>query len=256
MSDHRLTRTRGLYVQVADQLTDAIANGEYQPGDALPSEARLMERYQISRPTIRSAMAELRTRGLVEVRQGVGTLVRKITMPSLDISRAITRRGTRHGLGWEGVEAEYAAVTRGHTTGVAARLLERDEEAVFVAERVLTDRDTGVRAAHRTVIPFDVADSCPPLAKSPDACPTALYDALTDAAGPLNWTEHVTARAPMPDERATLQLAGSEPVLITYRVTADADGHPLMLEEFCISATQATLAYPITPQKAPAKRRS
>src|SRR5918998_2538658 len=45
------------------------------PGDPLPSEAELCERFSVSRMTVRQALAELTNDGLVERRRGQGTFV-------------------------------------------------------------------------------------------------------------------------------------------------------------------------------------
>ncbi|HEY6710236.1 MAG TPA: GntR family transcriptional regulator, partial [Actinomycetota bacterium] len=46
-----------------------------RPGDPLPSEAELCERFSVSRMTVRQALAELTNDGLVERRRGQGTFV-------------------------------------------------------------------------------------------------------------------------------------------------------------------------------------
>ncbi|MFC9842203.1 GntR family transcriptional regulator [Streptomyces sp. NPDC060223] len=250
MPDDDLVRPDAMYRQLAGRLAEAITAGEYSPGSVLPSETQLMKRYGVSRPTVRAAVAELRAMGLTESRHGQGTFVRAIDVPTTVIDRTITRTGKRYTTGWEAVEAEFPAVTRDHATGVTGQLLERDEEAVFIAERLLTDPATGARAMHRTVIPFDIAHDVPELAKSPDTEPAAIYAALTAAGHTLTWTEFVTARSPLPDERAALRMADTGPILVTYRVTANADGRPLILEELHAPADRAQLAYRITAQKA------
>lgn len=64
-----------LVVQVANSLREAILAGEYQPGDKLPSEARLTESHGVSRTVVREAIAALRSDGLVEPRRGAGVFV-------------------------------------------------------------------------------------------------------------------------------------------------------------------------------------
>lgn len=67
---------RAVYRQLSDLLRADIGRGEYGPGAALPSEAKLMDRYRIGRNTVRLAMEVLRDDGLVVTRHGCGTFVR------------------------------------------------------------------------------------------------------------------------------------------------------------------------------------
>ena len=64
-----------LYHQLAEQLTAAIEDGRLQPGDPFENELALAERLDLSRPTVRRAIAELVGRGLLVRRRGVGTTV-------------------------------------------------------------------------------------------------------------------------------------------------------------------------------------
>jgi len=66
------------YVQFADFLRQQIESGELAPGALLPSESALMQRYEVSRPMARKAVAILRNEGLVTTEQGVGTKVREL----------------------------------------------------------------------------------------------------------------------------------------------------------------------------------
>ncbi|MFD6492925.1 GntR family transcriptional regulator [Streptomyces sp. NPDC060188] len=238
-----IVRPSAMYKQLADRLAEAIAGGEYQPGSMLPSETQLMERYGVSRPTVRSAVAELRSMGLADSQHGKGSFVRAHALPAAVIERTITLSGKAFALGWPAAEVDPPSVARGEATGIAATLLGREDEAVFIADRILSDPGTGVRAAHRTLIPFDVAEQVPELAKHPDAEPSIIYAALTAAGHELIWTETVTARSALPDERADLRMTDGAPILITYRVTATADARPLILEELRVSAESAQLAF-------------
>ncbi|MGG6894384.1 MULTISPECIES: FadR/GntR family transcriptional regulator [Rhizobium] len=66
---------RNLVDHVAQQLRQEILGGISPPGEKLPSENGLTERYKVSRTVIREAIASLRADGLVEVRHGVGVFV-------------------------------------------------------------------------------------------------------------------------------------------------------------------------------------
>jgi GntR family transcriptional regulator len=64
-----------LYKEVKRVLTHSLARGEWQPGEALPSEARLAQRYGVSIGTLRKAIDELVAEGVVVRRQGSGTFI-------------------------------------------------------------------------------------------------------------------------------------------------------------------------------------
>jgi hypothetical protein len=48
-------------------------------------------------------------------------------------------------------------------------------------------------------------------------------------------------------ERAALDMTDSDTVMVTYRITEDADGRVLLLEELRVNADTAALAYRIIP---------
>jgi DNA-binding GntR family transcriptional regulator len=61
-------------------LSEEIAGGVYRPGDRLPSEVQLRERFGTSGMTVRRAVNILVDRGLVTASQGKGTFVRGLDM--------------------------------------------------------------------------------------------------------------------------------------------------------------------------------
>ncbi|AEG08837.1 FadR/GntR family transcriptional regulator [Sinorhizobium meliloti] len=69
--------------QVYGRILHDILNGIFQPGARLPTENELAERFGVSRPVVREALARLRVDGLVEARRGSGTYV--LSRPSQDL---------------------------------------------------------------------------------------------------------------------------------------------------------------------------
>lgn len=65
------------YKQLFKQLERDILGEKYQLGDFLPSEHQLMEIYQVSRDTVRKALALLQEEGLIEKVRGQGSKVVK-----------------------------------------------------------------------------------------------------------------------------------------------------------------------------------
>ncbi len=61
--------------QVAEQLAAEIRRGGLAPGDKLPTEARLVAQFGVSRTVVREAVSRLKSLGLVDSRQGSGVFV-------------------------------------------------------------------------------------------------------------------------------------------------------------------------------------
>jgi DNA-binding FadR family transcriptional regulator len=78
----RMTEPRRLYEQISKKISSAIAKGEYQIGQRLPSERELAQMFSVSRPTVREAIIALELDGLVEVRLGSGVYVASRVPPS------------------------------------------------------------------------------------------------------------------------------------------------------------------------------
>lgn len=64
-----------LYVQLRDALLLEVREGGLRPGDRFPSEAAIRDRYRVSRATVRQALAELETGGVIRKVQGLGSFV-------------------------------------------------------------------------------------------------------------------------------------------------------------------------------------
>jgi len=72
----RIGRRSGpLYRRVADDITEQIEQGLLRPGDKLPSERALCDRYGVSQITVRRALRELRHSDLLFSRHGLGWYV-------------------------------------------------------------------------------------------------------------------------------------------------------------------------------------
>lgn len=69
------------YRRIAAHFRADVEAGRLRPGERLPSENELMERFTVSRITVRNAIAVLAAEGIVETRHGSGTFVRHPPMP-------------------------------------------------------------------------------------------------------------------------------------------------------------------------------
>jgi GntR family transcriptional regulator, transcriptional repressor for pyruvate dehydrogenase complex len=70
---------------IADQLRRQIVKGELVEGDPLPSESELLERFGVSRPTLREAFRVLESESLISVRRGAHGGAR-VHVPDIDVA--------------------------------------------------------------------------------------------------------------------------------------------------------------------------
>ena len=65
--------------QVFDRLWAMVQSGELSPGDAMPSERALMERFNVGRPAVREALQTMANKGLITIAHGERSRVNKLT---------------------------------------------------------------------------------------------------------------------------------------------------------------------------------
>ena len=68
-----------LYRQIAEQLRQLMASGEFAVGSRLPAERDLAVQLGVSRPSVREALIALEVEGMIEVRTGSGIYVQSTT---------------------------------------------------------------------------------------------------------------------------------------------------------------------------------
>jgi GntR family transcriptional regulator, transcriptional repressor for pyruvate dehydrogenase complex len=123
--------------QVAEQLSTEIKQGRLMPGDKLPTEARLVAQFEVSRTVVREAVSRLKSLGLVDSRQGSGVFV------SAQLPFAPLNFEARHAASQEAViqmvevrralEAEVAALAADRRSARDIRAIEQAVQALDVA---------------------------------------------------------------------------------------------------------------------------
>src|SRR5690242_15078488 len=96
-----LSASRGkvpLYRSIATQIEQRIIAGTYAPETLLPSENDLALEFHVTRMTVRHALQELARQGLIDRRQGYGTVVRprrfeRYIDDSLSLTQELVARG-------------------------------------------------------------------------------------------------------------------------------------------------------------------
>jgi DNA-binding GntR family transcriptional regulator len=187
-----------LYLRVYRLIADEIASGTLGPGDRLPSERELTERLGVSRATVRRALGELSTDGLVEASAGRGSFVS--TGPLVEPPNALlsfTELGNRHNLRATArvlrLETRPATIEEAEMFGVAP-----GSELVELERLRLLD-----------AVPVAVDATRFPLARVPDALTTdfsvaSLYDVLEAAGYPPVRAAYTVEALPAPEREGAL----------------------------------------------------
>lgn len=90
-----------IYYQLYKLIEDQIRRGELKPGESLPTEHEISSHFEISRMTVRRAIAELVTAGMVYAQQGRGTFVATPKLDNIvfelnDFNQEIKQRGLNY----------------------------------------------------------------------------------------------------------------------------------------------------------------
>ncbi len=88
MADIKRINKGSVTEQVFVQLRENVVNGNWKPGDKIPSENQLVSLFGVSRMSIRVAIQKMITLGLLEARVGEGTFVKRFT-PNVYINELV-----------------------------------------------------------------------------------------------------------------------------------------------------------------------
>jgi GntR family transcriptional regulator len=215
-----------LYERLEPVLASDIADGSLPPETQLPSEDGLVERFKVSRTTVRKAVQNLVERGLVEVRRGKGTFVTqpKITQELTELTgfvedmQTLGRTATAHLLNKRIVPAnESVAHHLALTPGTLVVWLQR----VRLADRVAMSFD-------ETYLPRDLGEK---VAKN-DLEAEPVFALLENKYNtPLVGAEYkLEAAAAEPIVAQALQVPAGSPIFLIERTSYTTGNRPVDYE--------------------------
>jgi GntR family transcriptional regulator len=205
-----------LWAQVLDDLRVRLAAGELT--ERFPTDRELMERYRVSRHTVREAVRRLQAEGLLERERGRGTFVRPAAIEqSLGTLYSLFRSIEDQGFS----QRSDVRALDVRTDAAAAAMLELapDEPLVYL-ERVRWADDDPI-AVDCSWLPAGIAE---PLLEV-DFRRTALYQELADRCRvvPTSGWERIRPALPTAEQRRLLGLDPDQAVFAVERVARD--GH-------------------------------
>ncbi|MDP2015799.1 phosphonate metabolism transcriptional regulator PhnF [Hydrogenophaga sp.] len=225
------------WTQIANEIAQAIGQGVYPPGERLPSEHSLAERFGVNRHTIRRSLAALVQRGLVRAEQGSGTYVEDFA-----VDLAIGKR-TRHrqNLAQAGLRGGLVVLhdERVRATADQARALQVAPRCPLLHLLVL-----GEGAGQ----PLHVSDRYFPLPRFQGLAEvvreTGSITAAFTALGVTDYIRHesrISARLPDARIAGHLRQGTSRPSLYVTKVNTDMQGLPIEYAETWFAGDRVTL---------------
>jgi GntR family transcriptional regulator, phosphonate transport system regulatory protein len=229
--------------QIAHRMERDLRAGGLGAGAKLPTEAELATRFAVNRHTVRRAIADLATRGLVRVEQGRG-----IFLQDLVIDYPLRRR-----------------------TSFSANLLAQDRapsheilEVVELAADAQVARRLGLRRGARVVssagsgfaddVPISYGRSWFPAARFPGLADQlrrrSSISTVLAGYGLADYRREMTrvfARLPSGEEAARLKQPASEPVLVTDAIDVDPEGRPVRYGTTCFAGARVQLTVTAEP---------
>ncbi|MGV9325254.1 GntR family transcriptional regulator [Streptosporangium sandarakinum] len=229
------------YAQVMTAIQQRIRDGEYAPGDMLPSETQLVREFGVGRTTVVRALQTLAMQGWIEREHGRGSFVKGRPESSPDRLRPALMATEQAESADSVTDVQRVAAPR-HI----ARLLGVEERTPVIARRRVS-RHGGRPSATETVwVPLEVAlgtdlDKPEPLRNGIRQHLQAVKHLRFD-----HITERLTARNPRKDEAEV--LGSSKPVLGVLATVHDATGTVVLVVEAALPGDLHELqdVYPVT----------
>jgi GntR family transcriptional regulator len=209
-----------LYSVIASRAETRIRSGEWAPGTRLPPERDLCQQLDVSRATLRQALAELEERGLITRHQGRGTFVTRPRVQTplsgfFSIREALAARGTQ--VQTRVVTHEVVEASRQIATDLAC--LPGDRMLHVERLRLADGEPIVLESAHLPLDRFPGLDRA-------DFARRSLYDILREDFGRsvAEAQETIEPVILTPRESGLLEVPRHMPAILTRRITTDRDG--------------------------------
>jgi GntR family transcriptional regulator len=128
------------YAQLVRILTGQVAAGVFRPGDRLPSEAQLCERYGVSPMTVRRVVNILADQGIVVAERGRGTFVKPLELGTATFGLERLRDLFRDG-GQSSVKLLEARIVPASEQSARKLAIEPGQRTVFIRRLISQDED-------------------------------------------------------------------------------------------------------------------
>lgn len=222
---------------ICEALRDDIANGQYPPGERLPTEAVLSQRFAVNRHTVRRALAQLVEEQIIYTRRGSGAYV--LTKPTdYPLGRRVRFRENLLAAGRR-PQKKVLSITERAATASEAQALDIPVAALVCEFQSVSLGDN---------LPIAVTRSVFPGGRLPGIAAALAQDpSVTEALRLVGVGDYTRASTRMQARRADataashLQVEEGAPLLYTTSVNVDGRGNPVEFGKTWFAGDRVTL---------------
>lgn len=226
-----------IWKAIANALRSDLAEGRYRPGDKLPTEAALADRFGVNRHTVRHGMSVLIEEGLVRTRRGAGAFV-AATPTDYPIGRRVRFHENLIAAGRRPEKRVFALDERAATMGEAQAL------QIPVGDAVCAYHGLSLADGQ----PIAVFESLFPILRLPGiAAALKGTSSVTQALGVVGIDDYTRASTRLVAVRATathalhLQVSEGDPLLRSSSVNQCERGEPVEYGRTWFAGDRVTL---------------
>jgi len=229
-----------LYIQLGDLLADYIRAHELAPGIRFPSEKELMERFELSRATVRQALQRLETVGLVRKIRGKGTFLADTMQKKHigDLFQSIEANLEQQGITVKNVLLENKDVYPPRKWANRLNLPDKNKARLIRRIKLLDDLPMGIELR---LFPIEVAEHF----SKADIENRSLFQIVNSIPGCSIYCirYNIEAKKASVQEANEMKIPLETLLLVRKGVYKDVKGKPIMFSRLALAPVHVDLEY-------------
>lgn len=217
-----------LYYQIKNYLMKKIKEDDFKEGEKLLSEPKMMEKFDVSRSTVRKALGELEKEGYVEKFHGKGTIVRKPKITPLAALTSFSENMEKAGLK-PSYETKNIEICTPPANISKFFNIEPDKKNTTLFIRRVMLADLKPIAIQEAYLPMSLVEPVMEYFTEEYLNKNSMYKLLEDKLNIILWEaeENINAIQADSEEKELLKMNSKKPLLLINRKTYNKNKMPI-----------------------------
>lgn len=225
------------YIYIAEIIRNGIKNGDFPPGSLLPSQSHISLKFKTSVMTVRQALSVLEAEGLIEFKHGIGTFVASGGINRTDlVLHGFQDEMSEHRINiiTKVIKKEYSCDNERIKELLA--ISDKEEMSCLTRLRLIRNRRTILQ---RTFVPSKYREVIKSYSED-----KSLYTFLGNATGKIitQGREIIIPACLESEEAKLLNKNVGAPALLSYRLSTDLSGEPVLFDEAYLSGDSVAIS--------------